>query len=319
MYLVTGGAGFIGGHTVAALLAGGARVRVLDDLSTGDARRVAGAELVVGDVADPDAVAAAMSGVRHVIHLAAKVSVPASWDDPAGFERTNGGGFVSVLRAARSVDVRRVVFASSCAVYGSLPGLPKREGDPVAPESPYAATKLANEAWASAYSRASGVSVVGLRYFNVFGPGQDPRGPYGAVIPRFVEAALAESPLTVFGDGEQGRDFVSVYDVARANIAACHAEGVGGRTFNVGSGRMMTINQLIEVVGAVVGLTPERISLPAREGDVRLSMADISAAREALGWSPREDFGAALAATVASFRESFLDSVRESVGDAPRT
>ncbi len=308
MYLVTGGAGFIGGHTVSALLASGARVRVLDDLSTGDASRCGGAELVLGDIADPDAVAAAMDGVSHVIHLAAKVSVPASWDDPVGFERTNGGGFVSVLRAARAADVRRVVFASSCAVYGSLPGLPKREGDPVAPESPYAATKLANEAWASAYSRASGVSVVGLRYFNVFGPGQDPRGPYGAVIPRFVEAALTNAALSVYGDGEQGRDFVSVHDVARANIAACHAPDVGGRTFNIGSGRMMTINELIGVVGAVIGVAPRRIALPAREGDVRLSMADISAAEVALGWAPREDFGGALARTVASFRDSMSAS-----------
>lgn len=304
MYLVTGGAGFIGGHTVAALMEGGAAVRVLDDLSTGDARRVEGAELVVGDVADPDAVARAMRGVTHVIHLAAKVSVPASWDDPVGFEHINGGGFVCVLRAARAAGVGRVVYASSCAVYGSLPGLPKREGDPVAPESPYAATKLANEAWASAYSRASGVSVVGLRYFNVFGPGQDPRGPYGAVIPRFVEAALSGAALTVFGDGEQGRDFVSVHDVARANVSACHAVDVGGRTFNIGSGRMMTINELIRVVGEVVGVTPERISLPAREGDVRLSMADISAAQAALAWAPRADFGVALAQTVASFRDA---------------
>lgn len=304
MYLVTGGAGFIGGHTVAALMEGGAAVRVLDDLSTGDARRIAGAELVVGDVADPDAVARAMDGVTHVIHLAAKVSVPASWDDPTGFEHTNGGGFVCVLRAARAAGVGRVVYASSCAVYGSLPGLPKREGDPVAPESPYAATKLANEAWASAYSRASGVSVVGLRYFNVFGPGQDPRGPYGAVIPRFVEAALSGSPLTVFGDGEQGRDFVSVHDVARANVSACHAPDVGGRTFNIGSGRMMTINELIGVVGEVVGATPARVALPSREGDVRLSMADISSAQALLGWEPRADFGAALANTVASFRDA---------------
>jgi nucleoside-diphosphate-sugar epimerase len=194
-----------------------------------------------------------------------------------------------------------VVYASSCAVYGSLPGLPKAETDPLAPESPYAATKASNEAWASAYHRAGRVETVGLRYFNVFGPGQDPRGPYGAVIPRFVEAALEGRELEVHGDGQQGRDFVSVRDVARANIAAATAAQVEARVFNVGSGGMITILDLARVVGEVVGRPPSVRHLPAREGDVRFSRADISAAAAELGWSPREDFGAALRETVRSF------------------
>ncbi|HMV65645.1 MAG TPA: NAD-dependent epimerase/dehydratase family protein, partial [Myxococcota bacterium] len=258
------------------------------------------AELQVGSVEDADAVERALVGVDRVIHLAARASVPESWRDPRTSERVNVGGFVEVLRASSAAGVRRVVYASSCAVYGSLPGLPKREGDRLAPESPYAAGKLADEAFASAWSRA--VDVVGLRYFNVFGPEQDPHGPYGAVIPRFVDMALRGAPLTVHGDGEQGRDFVSVHDVVRANLAASEAPGVSGRVVNVGGGRMLTINELARVVASEVGIALRRIDEPAREGDVRHSLADIGLARDLLGWEPSVDFGEALAETVRWFR-----------------
>lgn len=304
MYLITGGAGFIGRHTARALVARGERVRVLDDLSNsdGEAARAAGAELIVGTVEDEDAVARVMEGVERVIHLAARASVPESWRDPQGSDRVNVGGFLRVLRAAEREGVRRVVYASSCAVYGSLPGLPKRETDALAPESPYAAGKLANEAYASAWTQGRGLEVVGLRYFNVFGPEQDPDGPYGAVIPRFVGMALRGEPLVVHGDGEQGRDFVSVHDVVRANLAAAEAPGVGGQVINIGGGRMLSVNQLAQVVADVVGVGLRRVEAPARVGDVRFSLADVSRARTLLGWAPAVDFDAALAETVGWFR-----------------
>ena len=305
MILVTGGAGFIGRHTVAALRSEGHAVRVLDDLShgDGDAARALGADLVVGCITDAEVVARAVAGVDAVIHLAAKVSVPESWDDPDGFDRVNVGGFRTVLSAAADARVRRVVYASSCAVYGSLAGLPKRESDPVAPESPYAATKLADEAWASAWSRGAGLDTVGLRYFNVFGPGQDPRGPYGAAIPRFVEAALAGRPVTLFGDGLQGRDFVSVRDVARANmLAALHpADALAGRVFNVGRGEMLTLLDLLAVLERVLGRPVERVHEAPRQGDVRWSCAAVDALVEAVGWAARDALEPALAATVRSF------------------
>jgi nucleoside-diphosphate-sugar epimerase len=305
MILVTGGAGFIGRHTVAALVAEGHAVRVLDDLSQGDgpATRTLGADLHVGCITDADAVARALDGVEAVIHLAAKVSVPESWDDPDGFDRVNVGGFRTVLAAAAAARVRRVVYASSCAVYGSVPGLPKRETDPVAPESPYAATKLADEAWASVWSRGAGLDTVGLRYFNVFGPGQDPRGPYGAAIPRFVEAALAGRPVTLYGDGLQGRDFVSVRDVAQANVrAALHVgEDISGRVFNVGRGEMLTLLEILTVLEGVLGRSVARVHAEARQGDVRWSCAAIGALVDAVGWHPTDALEPALAATVRSF------------------
>lgn len=305
MILITGGAGFIGRHTVARLIADGEPVRVLDDLSTGDGDAVAalGAELRVGCVTDGEAVARAVEGVSAVIHLAARVSVPQSWEDPAGCARINVGGFVEVLRRATDAGVPRVVYASSCAVYGSLPGLPKREGDAVAPESPYAASKLADEAFASAWGRAAPgrPQVIGLRYFNVFGPGQDPGGPYGAVIPRFVEAALAGRALTVHGDGLQSRDFVSVRDVARANALAATAPLSGPVepwVVNIGGGRMLSLLDLIGAIEGTLGRPLERAHVPARVGDVRFSRADVSAARDRLGWTPEVDFGEALAETI---------------------
>lgn len=299
MILVTGGAGFIGSHTVVALETQGARVRVLDDLSTGRRENLegTGAELLVGSITDPETVRQAMQDVTHVVHLAARISVPESCADPVGYHAVNGGGFVTVAQAARAAGVQRLVYATSCAVYGSLPGLPKREVDPVAPESPYASSKLANEAFASSFT-ALGLGCVGLRYFNVFGPRQDPGGPYGAVIPRFVERALRGEALTIFGDGEQGRDFVSVKDVARANVAGL--QGKPG-VYNIGTGRMLTVNALAARVRSIVGDVAVH-HLGEREGDVRLSCADVGAARVGLGWSASEVFEDALDETIRWFR-----------------
>ncbi|MCB9679946.1 MAG: NAD-dependent epimerase/dehydratase family protein [Alphaproteobacteria bacterium] len=304
MILVTGGAGFIGAHTVAHLVGAGHAVRVLDDLSTGRASRLdgLGVELVEGDVTDDDAVSDAIVGVSHVIHLAARVSVPESVADPAAYHATNTGGLLTVLTHARAAGVARVVYASSCAVYGSLPGLPKSEDDPVAPESPYAATKLANEAYGRAWA-ALGLSTVGLRYFNVFGPGQDPRGPYGAVIPTFVSRALAGQPLVIHGDGTQGRDFVAVADVARANACAALAPsgaGVDGAVVNIGTGTMLSVGALAARVADLVPGTTV-VHGPARVGDVHLSCGDVRRAAERLGWTATADFDAALDATLRAF------------------
>jgi UDP-glucose 4-epimerase len=296
MHLVTGGAGFIGAHTVWHLRAHGARVRVLDDLSAGRTERLhgSGAELVVGRVEDAEAVAGALAGVEVVIHLAARVSVPGSWADPAGYVRTNVEAFARVLDLAHRAGVRRVVYASSCAVYGSTAPQPVPETAPVAPESPYAATKAADEALAAAWT-ARGLPCLGLRYFNVFGPGQDPSGPYGAVLPTFVSRALRGEPLVIDGDGAQGRDFVSVRDVAVANARACGAEAPVG-VLNVGSGRRLTVAELARRVAEAVPGT-RVVHGPARLGDVRDSCADTTRAAAA-GIVASVAFDAELATTL---------------------
>jgi nucleoside-diphosphate-sugar epimerase len=301
--LVTGGAGFIGSHTVAAALSAGHRVRILDDLSTGSRDNLEGmdVELIEGSITDPEVVARAMVGIDRVVHLAAKISVPDSVANPLAYDAVNVHGFLRVLEAARAADVQRVVYASSCAVYGSLPGLPKHEHDRLAPESPYAASKSADEQYAIAYARTMGLSTVGLRYFNVFGQRQDPSGPYGAVIPKFVERALQGRPLTIFGDGEQGRDFVHVSDVARANLTAATVD-IDGHVFNVGTGRMLTVNQVAQAVRAVVGEHVQTVYEPQRPGDIRFSRADVEAAAT-WGFRAEADFERALEDTIRWFRD----------------
>ncbi len=305
MFLVTGGAGFIGSHTVRQLLQQGHAVRVLDNLSTGSRSNLEGldVELMVGSIERDADVERALVGVERVIHLAARISVPESVGDPLAYDLTNVHGHLRVLTLAAEAGVRRVVYASSCAVYGSVPGLPKREESPLAPESPYAASKAANELYAAAVQASMGLEAVGLRYFNVFGRGQDPSGPYGAVIPLFASWALAGKPLLVHGDGEQGRDFVHVSDVARANVLAAVAPEVAGGVFNIGGGRMTTVNQVAAAIRVVVGDQVVVEHGPARAGDVRLSMADISAA-STWGWRPTVDFDQALLDTVAWFKAS---------------
>jgi len=304
MVLVTGGAGFIGSHTVAALVGTGRRVRVLDNLVTGRRENLAGldAELIVGDIRDPSTVTRAMAGCRHVIHLAARPGVPESCEDPMEFDATNIHGTVVVFETARRCGVERVVYASSSAIYGSSDAPVKREDQPLLPESPYAVAKAANELYARVYTTTLGLPCVGLRYFNVFGPRQDPHGPYAAVIPRFVEQALQVLPLSIFGDGEQTRDFVPVADVARANMAALMARDAAGRAFNVGSARATTVNGLAAHVTAMIGTNPGIAYHPARPGDVRHSLSDISAARAFLGWSPTAPFDQALAETIDGYR-----------------
>lgn len=282
--LVTGGAGFIGSHSVDHLLALGHEVRIVDDLSSGHAANVAAhpaVELRRGDIRDAATVAAAMEGCSHVLHLAAQVFVPESIARPLHSASINLQGFLTVIDCARRLGVEKVVYASSAAVYGSNQALPLREDAATAPESPYGLEKLINDQYAALFAQLYGQRLCGMRYFNVYGPRQDPRSPYSGVISKFLQRAAAGEALTVFGDGLQTRDFVSVFDVARANAAALFApvEGV----VNVATGHSVSLLQLIDALGRALGrpLTVEHA--PARAGEVRHSAVDPQRMREALG------------------------------------
>jgi UDP-glucose 4-epimerase len=302
MYLVTGGAGFIGSHIAARLIERGEQVRVFDNFSTGKIGNLAPlgfqAELIKGDLRDAEALRRAMRGVEVVFHQAADPSVPRSMADPAACYESNVVGTVNVLQAAHEAGVRRVVFASSCAVYGDEPTLPKRETTPLAPMSPYATSKLAGEQLCQVYTRVFGVEAVALRYFNVFGPRQDPNSAYAPVIPRFIKALQDGQPPTVFGDGEQTRDFVYVDDVVQANLLAAQSPDAPGRIFNIASGRSVSLNRLLGLLVEITGLPAQPIYLPARTGDVRHSAADHSAAATALGFEILVPFEMGLARTV---------------------
>ncbi|WP_242343883.1 NAD-dependent epimerase/dehydratase family protein [Anaeromyxobacter terrae] len=305
-WVITGGAGFIGSHLVEALLARGQDVVVLDDFSTGreanlDAVRAAVGEeaarrlaVMSGDVRDPEACARALHGAEIVLHEAARGSVPRSIAHPLATHEVNVTGFLNVLEAARAARVRRVVFASSSSVYGDHPALPKKEdviGDAL---SPYAASKRSDEIYAAAYARCYGLELVGLRYFNVFGPRQDPQGPYAAVLPRWFSALLAGREVAIYGDGETSRDFCYVANVVQANLLAAvttRREALG-TVYNVAYGVRTTLNELFRLVQAQVArYRPESAeALPVyrefRPGDVRHSLADVSRAVELLGYRP---------------------------------
>lgn len=289
--LVTGGCGFIGSHLVDALLAEGLAVRVLDNLSSGrteNLRQAAGrAELVVGDVRDAAAVNAAMAGVTHIFHEAALVSVFDSVNRPLQNHEINIGGTLNVLLAAREHGVRRVVMASSAAVYGNDPELPKRETMRPHPASPYALAKLTGEYYLRLFAELYGVQTVSLRYFNVYGPRQDPSSPYSGVISRFADGLAAGRTPIVFGDGLQTRDFVYVGDVVRANLLAMRSRRAGGgEAVNIGTGRRTSLLELLDTLGRIDGRGPAPEFREARAGDVRDSVADIGAARELLGFEP---------------------------------
>jgi nucleoside-diphosphate-sugar epimerase len=289
--LVTGGAGFIGSHLVDALLARGAAVRVLDDLSTGSRRNLAHCagriDFRLGDVRDPDACREAMRGVRWVFHQAALGSVPRSLEDPGTTIDVNVTGTARVFAAARDAGVRRVVYASSSSVYGDSAKLPKREGEEGTPLSPYALSKRMNEELAGAFQRSFGMELVGLRYFNVYGPRQSPDGAYAAVIPRFFQAYLEGRTPVIFGDGRQSRDFTFVADAVAANLLAAGADAsCCGRAYNVAGGRRTTLLELARLVGESAGGSREPSHAPARPGDVRHSHADLTLVRRALGYSP---------------------------------
>lgn len=289
--VVTGGCGFIGSHLCEALLEAGARVRVLDDLSSGREENLRGVrgrvDLRRGDVRDPRAVAPALDGADTVFHQAALVSVADSVERPRECFDINEAGTLTVLEAARGAGVRRVVFAGSAAAYGNDPGLPKREDMPARPLSPYAAAKVAAEGWMRAFAGLYGVETVVLRYFNVYGPRQNPSSPYSGVVSRFVDALRAGRPPVIFGDGKQTRDFVFVRDVARANLLAAARGTVGrGEILNIAAGRAVSLLDLAGILERISGRVLPPLFEPARPGDVRHSAADIGRARRQLGFEP---------------------------------
>jgi UDP-glucose 4-epimerase len=303
--LVTGGAGFIGGHLVERLVRDAWRVRVLDDFSTGRHENLAAVaeriDLIRGDVRDAPTVERAVDGVELVFHQAALASVPLSIAEPLRTHSVNLEGTLRVLEESRRAGVRRVVYAASCAVYGDDPELPKEETLAVAPLSPYALQKYAGELYCRLYADLHGLETVALRYFNVYGPRQDPAGDYAAVIPRFVEACLAGDAPHIYGDGEQTRDFVMVDDVVAANLLAADAERASGSVCNVASGSATCLNALLDLVREHTGARVEARYDPPREGDVRHSVASVDRARAILGYAPRVALGEGLRRTVESF------------------
>jgi UDP-glucose 4-epimerase len=311
-YLITGGAGFIGSHLADRLLAEGGRVRVFDNFMSGSMKNLADAaragdrlEVIEGDLRDFAAVERAVQGVNVIFHQAAMRSVPRSVADPLGANDNNVNGTLHVFEAARRASVPRVVYASSSSVYGDRPDLPKREDQPPSPISPYAVSKAAGEMYGRVWWKVYGIETVGLRYFNVFGPRQDPHSEYAIVIPRFIFKSLAGETLEVHGDGEQSRDFTYIDNVVHANILASRAAGAGGETFNVGCGDRISLMAIIERLERMLGRPIAREHTPARAGDVRHTLADVSHAKRLLGYEPLVPFDEGFRRTVEYFRTMY--------------
>jgi nucleoside-diphosphate-sugar epimerase len=293
-YLVTGGAGFIGSNTVDELVRRGHSVRIFDDFSAGKEQNLKTVgdrvEIIRGSITDLDAVQNACNGVDFVIHLAARTSVPRSVKDPIETNRINIDGTLNVLVAARDAKVRRLVYAASSSAYGDTPTLPKRESMPPMPISPYGVTKFVGELYASVFGRCYGLETVSLRYFNVFGPRQDPSSPYSGVLSKFNAAILNGDDLVVFGDGEQSRDFNFVENVVEANLLACEAPNCAGRVFNIGTGGRFTLNDTVKLLEKLSGKKATVKYEAPRAGDILHSQADITEARKMLGYNPKITF-----------------------------
>jgi nucleoside-diphosphate-sugar epimerase len=307
--LVTGGGGFIGSHLVERLVRDGHRVRVLDNFTTGHRKNLAPVvddiDLVEGDLQSYERAHAAVRGCEIVLHQAAMPSVPRSVQDPLTSNASNVIGTLNVLLAARDAGVRRVVFASSSSVYGATPGLPKHEGLPTLPISPYAVAKLAGEGYCRSFNEVYGLQTVALRYFNVFGPRQDPASQYSAVIPNFITAALRGEAPVIYGDGEQSRDFTFVENVVDANVLAMTASDVvAGRAYNVACGERISLNGLVAAIGQTIGRTIEARYEAGRAGDVRHSMADSTRAAEDFGYRVVVPFQEGLARTIQHYTEA---------------
>ena len=306
--LVTGGAGFIGSHIVEGLLARGDAVTMLDDFSTGRRENIESfldrVTLVEADLNDGEALRWAVDGAEVVFHEAALPSVPRSVSDPIGSNRANVDGTLALLCAARDAGVRRVVYAASSSAYGASEQLPKVESMKPSALSPYAASKLAGEFYASAFTRCFELETVSLRYFNVFGPRQNPKSQYAAAIPLFITAILDDRSPVVYGDGEQSRDFTYVENVVQANLLAAEAPQASGGVFNVGCGTAVTVNRIIEMINELCGKNVSSDFQPPRVGDVKHSRADISAAGECLGYEPVVPFEEGLRRTIEFFRQS---------------
>lgn len=300
-FFVTGGAGFIGGHITEFLANEGHEVVVFDDFSTGSMDNLTAVrdkiEIVRGDIRDLDALDSAMVGVDHVIHHAAEISVIKSIDDPAFVNEVNVGGTMNVLVGAKKHNVKRVVLASSSAIYGDTGKAPQREDTLPMPLSPYGASKMAGEHYLSVFHHLYGLETVRLRYFNVFGPRQNPKSQYAAVIPKFIDRILTGQDIHIYGDGDQTRDFVFVANVVRANYLACTAPDAPGKVFNIASDHIVSVNDLAQALIEMAGREVEVVHDPPVAGEVRYSISDITRARLVLGYEPLVDFAEGLKLT----------------------
>ncbi len=306
--LVTGAAGFIGSSIARALVARGDTVRALDNLATGKRDNLADlagkATLFEGSVADAAVVREAVRGAEFVFHEGALASVPRSIDDPLATHEANATGTLQLLLAARDAGVRRVVYAASSSAYGDNPELPKVEAMPPSPLSPYAASKLAGESYCQAFTTCYGLETVCLRYFNVYGPRQDPESVYAAVIPRFITMMLRGERPVIFGDGEQSRDFTFIEDCVAANLLAATSPKASGQVVNIACGKRYSLNELVALLNRILGTAIEPLHQPARKGDVKHSQASIAAARRLLGYKPHFSLEEGLRKTVEWFRRS---------------
>ncbi len=305
-YVVTGGAGFIGSNTVDELVRRGHSVVVLDDLSAGKEENLAEVRnkitFIKGSITDIEVVRKAMHEADYVLHLAARTSVPRSVKDPIESNRVNVDGTLNVLVAARDAKVKRVVFAASSSAYGETPTLPKVETMFPAPISPYGITKFAGELYLQVFGRCYGLENVSLRYFNVFGPRQDPGSPYSGVLAKFCTAFLEETQPVIFGNGEQTRDFTYVENAVQANLLACEAPSVSGKVFNIGVGDRVSLKQVVEQLGTISGKPMDAKHEDSREGDIRDSQADIAQAKALLGYDPQVTFAEGLRRTFEWYR-----------------
>ena len=307
-YLITGGAGFIGSHLAKRVVGAGGIVRVVDNLSTGSVERLGktrdSLQFITGDLADETVAAEVVQGIDYVLHQAAVPSVQRSVADAVGTNRSNVTATLNLLENCRKAGVRRFVYAASSSAYGDTEVLPKDEEMPADPLSPYALQKWVGERYCKLYHELYGIETVSLRYFNVFGPGQDPYSEYSAVIPKFITKLRAKEPITVYGDGEQSRDFTYIDNVIEANFLALRARDAPGEVCNIGCGQRVTLNQLIRILEELLGVRAQINYAPAKQGDVRHSLADISKATRVLGYAPKIQIEEGLRRTVEAFVKS---------------
>ena len=319
-YVVTGGAGFIGSNTVDELVKRGHSVVVLDDLSAGKEENLAEVRnkitFIKGSITDIEALQKAMHQAEYVIHLAARTSVPRSVKDPIETNRINIDGTLNVLVAARDNKVKRVVYAASSSAYGETPTLPKVETMQPKPISPYGVTKYVGELYAQTFGRCYGLENVCVRYFNIFGPRQDPDSPYSGVLSRFAKAFLEDDQPVIYGDGEQTRDFTFVDNAVQANLLACEAPAASGNTINVGTGASVSLNQTLELLRKLTGKDLQAKYDPPREGDIRDSLADIDKARHMLGYEPTVMFEEGLQRTFEWYKARHLKAAAQAAEGA---
>ncbi len=310
LYMVTGGAGFIGSHIVKQLVKQGEKVRVVDNLSTGNKDNLGSIikeiEFIEADIRDKAAMEKSVEGADYVLHQAALRSVPRSVDDPFSTNEVNVSGTLNLLLVSAQAKVKRFVYASSSSVYGDSENLPKREEQKPSPVSPYAVSKLSGEYYCRVFTRLFGLETVSLRYFNVFGPRQDPQSKYAAVIPLFILSALEGKPLEVHGDGQQSRDFTYISNVVEANLLSARIPNVAGKVFNIACGEKYSLLEVVEAISKGLGVKLEKLHTAPRAGDVRHTLADISEAKKLLGYQPKTTFHEGMKKTIEYFKENYL-------------